>query len=65
VLEATLSGPDNFRNLWPLGVNVAPDQIIDPVSGKEVGLPGAGATGKHYNDASFIGKFMKVVGFKR
>ena len=65
VTEATLSGPDHFSNLWPLAENVTPDQIINPDSGLEVGLPNSGGTGRHYNDGFFLGKFFKIVGFKR
>jgi hypothetical protein len=62
VQEATLSGPDAFENLWPLAENIAPNQVVDTQTGLQVGLPGAGSTGTHYNSIP-AGTWFKIIGF--
>jgi hypothetical protein len=69
VTELSLSGPDNFANLWPLPSqkNKAPDQLIDLDTGLEVGqFEGAGQKGASVSRdlTVFKDKYFLIRGFK-
>ncbi len=71
VTELSLSGLDDFKNLWPLPANenIIPNQKINLETGKQagVGFEETGEKGKNINTdlKNFKGKYFIVKGFQK